>query len=74
MGYIQGSTIVYIASQHSIHNGEVLILQFVHLWKAIKNFEVKVDVHKGPLNFREFVDNRCASFIKSMFSFIVVIW
>ena len=31
------------------------------LKKAIKNYEVKVDVQKGALRFREKVDNGCVS-------------
>ena len=42
--------------------------------KAIKNFEVNVNVQTGPLRFREIIDSKCASFIKFMFSSIVVIW
>ena len=31
--------------------------------KAIKYFEVKVDVQRGPLGFRDFFDNKCVSYI-----------
>ena len=41
--------------------------------KAIKNDEVKADVQKRALGFRENFDNKCVSFIQFMFSFIVVI-
>ena len=38
-------------------------------------FEVKVDVKKGALRFREKIDNRCASFVQFTFtSMINVIW
>ena len=39
---------------------------------AIMNVDVKVDVQKGALGFRE-IDNICASSIQFRFSFIVVI-
>ncbi len=31
-------------------------------------------MQKGPLRFREIIDNRCVSFIHSAFSYIVFIW
>ena len=46
----------------------------MHLEKAIKNFEVKVDAHKGILTFRGKIDNKCVGFIQFVFSSIVVIW
>ena len=41
--------------------------------KAIKFYEVEVDVQKGPLRFRGKVHNRCVSFIHFTFSSIVFI-
>ena len=32
--------------------------------KAIKNFEVKVDVQKGALRFKGKFDNKCVGFIQ----------
>ena len=40
----------------------------------IKYFEVKDDVQKGTLRFKENVDNKFVSFIQYMFSSIFVIW
>ena len=40
---------------------------------SIKFYEVKVDVQKGALSFREKIDNRHVSFIHFTFSFIVFI-
>ena len=44
------------------------------LIKVIKNIEVKVDVQKGALRYREKFDNRLVRFIQFAFSSIVVIW
>jgi len=43
--------------------------------KAIKNFEVKVNVQKvEALRLRARFDNRCVNFIQSMFSYVIGIW
>jgi hypothetical protein len=42
--------------------------------KAFKNIKGKVDVQKGALGFKEKIDNKRASSIQFIFSFIVVIW
>ena len=42
--------------------------------KTIIFFEVKVDVQKGALRFKEIFDNGHVSFIQLMFSSIVVRW
>ena len=42
--------------------------------KAIKKFEVDVNVQKRALRFKETIDNRCVGFIQFKFSSIVVIW
>jgi len=42
--------------------------------KAIKNFEVDVNVQKGALRFREKKPTLDVGFIRSMFPSIVVIW
>ena len=36
--------------------------------KAIKNFEVNVDLQKGAMRFREKFDDICASFIHFTFT------
>ena len=40
--------------------------------RVIKNVQIKVDVQKGALGFRENNDNRCVNFIQFMFSSIIV--
>ena len=46
--------------------------------RAIKNVQAKVDAQKGgtmgALGFKEKIDNKRASSIQFIFSFIVVIW
>ena len=42
--------------------------------KAFKLYEVKVDVQKGALKFREKIDNKYVNFIHFTFSSIVFIW
>ena len=42
--------------------------------KAFKLYEVKVDVQKGPLKFREKIDDKYVNFIHFTFSSIVFIW
>ena len=36
----------------------------VHLKRVVDNLEVKVDVQKGPLRFKEKIENRCPGFIQ----------
>ena len=41
---------------------------------GIKNFEVKVELQKWTLQFREKNSNKCVSFIQFMLSFIIATW
>ena len=63
------------ALAYVIYIRERYYFSLVYISKKVVNFfEVKVDVQKGPLGFREFFYNNCASFIQFMFSSIIVIW
>ena len=67
--------IISSISVHNIHEREVIFFFVVCTFeKTIKNVEVKVDVQKGALGFRENFDNRYVSSIQFTFTSIVVIW
>ena len=65
--WINVSGIVCGINIHSMHKGEVLVFLLCAFRKAIKNFEVKLNVQKEGKWFGEKVDNKCVSFIQIMF-------
>ena len=66
--------IIWGINAHNICKGDVLFSLVCTFRKAIKNFEVKVNVQKWDLRFRARLENRCVSFIQFMFSYVIVIW
>ena len=61
--------------QHTLYaQGTCIIFSLVCTLKRLfRKIDVKVDVQKGALRFRDFFDNnRCVSFIQLKFSSVVI--